>query len=218
MRYLWLLAFLGIVVGLTAVAAASRSTTPLTTDGVREREASAADVVADAVLKAGEAQAALLAASQFKTGTVNAGRVATADVTALLVKPERGWVVSNISGEGLRAALERSLSQAPEESAHFLQVAGLKLEYDPKAPAGHRITRLTLGGQEVQAGTRYRVAMTEDLAKGGSGYFVVPDFNENNIVPGRSGTVETAVGAFLEATPELKYPKPGGPPERIVPT
>ncbi len=206
------LAVLSMVVA--AYAAPSKTPTPLTTDGVRVQEVSGADLVADALLSASRAQAVLLAAFQFRTDTIPAGKVTPADIARLLVKPERTWVVSKISGEGLKAALERSLSRVPEESAHFLQIARLKVEYDSQGSPGHRLRSFTIGGQPVQDGTQYEVAMTEDLAKGGSGYFVVPDFNENNIVPDRSGTLEAAVSAFLDVTPELSYAKP----DRILAT
>jgi len=203
-----------------ALAAPSKTTTPLTTEGVRVREASGADLVADAVLRASGARIVLLTAVQFrseaappKTTTIPAGKVTSADVAGLLIKPEATWVVSKITGEGLKAALERSLSRVPEESAHFLQVAGLKVEYDPQASSGHRVKSVTVGTEPIRDGTRYEVAMPEDLAKGGSGYFVIADFNENNIVPDRSGTLATAVSSFLDATPELKYAKS----DRLVP-
>jgi 2',3'-cyclic-nucleotide 2'-phosphodiesterase (5'-nucleotidase family) len=219
MRFRWAFGWLALVALpiAGATAAPSRTATPITTKGMRSQEVSGGDLVADALLKAGEAQAALVHCGQLKEATIAAGKVTAADVTALLVRPEGSWVVSKISGEGLRTALERSLSQAPDESAYFLQVAGLRVEYDPKAPAGRRITRLTVGGSEVQPRASYRVAMPDDLAKGGSGYFVVPDFNENSIEAGRGGKLDAAASAFLEATPELKYPKPDERGERIVP-
>jgi len=196
-----------------AVAAPSKSATPLTTEGVRVREVSGADLVADAVLRASGARIALLVAVQFKPETIPEGKVTPAEVARMLAKREVSWVVSRITGEGLKAAFERSLSRVPEESAHFLQVAGLRVEYDPRASSGHRVKSVTVGTEPLRDGTRYEVAMPEELAKGGSGYFVIPDFNENNIVPDRSGTLATAVSSFLDATPELKYAKP----DRLVP-
>ncbi len=219
MRALWLVPV--ILLGPwspVGAAGGSKAAAPLTTDGVRVREVSLGDLVADAVLQAGHAQVALLPATQFKPGTIAPGRVTVANVVALLVKPDRQWVVSNLTGAGLKAALERSLSRAPDECAYLLQVAGVRVEYDRKAPPGRRITRLTLGGAEVSDAMVYQVALTEDLAKGGSGFFVVPDFNGKNIRtdangrPTPSGTLETAVAAWLDATPELRY----GAPDRIL--
>jgi 2',3'-cyclic-nucleotide 2'-phosphodiesterase (5'-nucleotidase family) len=209
MRYAWAavtVAVLWAVVG-TAMAApgGSRTAAPITTDCVRVRECPGGDLVADAIRRAAsQADAVLVNASQFKAGTIRPGKVTTAEVTALLVQPERTWVISTISGKSLRAALERSLSRVPEESAYFLQVAGLKVVFDPGAPSGRRIKSLHVGHGPVNEATKYRIAMPEDLAKGGSGYFTVPDFTEDNIVT-RGGTLESTIGPFLAATPVLDY-------------
>ena len=199
---------------LVAGAQAARSTVELTSEGVLEKEVALGDLVADAIREAGQAQVALVNATQFKPGdAVAAGKVTAGDVSALLVKPGRQWVVSQITGECLKAALERSLSRCPSQSAHFLQVSGLKLTYDEKAGAGARITSLTVDGKAVQNATTYRVAMPDDLAKGGSGYFTIPCFSESTIQPDATGTLADAISAFLDAHATLEY----GEPDRIVP-
>jgi 2',3'-cyclic-nucleotide 2'-phosphodiesterase (5'-nucleotidase family) len=193
-----------LVVG-TVSAFAARTPTPLTTEGVLQQETSLGDLVADAIKDAGSAQAALVNATQFKPGTIPAGKVTAGDISAWLIKPQRPWVVSNLTGECLKAALERSLSRAPQQSAHFLQVAGLRVVYDPKAAAGTRVTSLKVGGQPVQDTATYRVAMPDDLAKGGSGYFTIPCFTETTIQPGATGTLADAITAFVEAHATLDY-------------
>ncbi len=200
-----------LLVGVGAVHGA-RATDPLTTEGVVQAETSLGDLVADALQEAGSAQAALVNATQFKPGTVPAGKVAAGDISALLINPGRPWVVSKITGECLRAALERSLSRVPAGSAHFLQVAGLKVTYDANAAPGTRVTSLRIGGQPVQDKTEYRIAMPEDLAKGGSGYFTIACFNKDTIQPGATGTLAEAVAAYVEAHATLNY----GTLDRIV--
>jgi len=113
---------LAAILAVGAVSAfAARTTTPLTTEGVLQQETSLGDLVADAIKDAGSAQAALVNATQFKPGTIPEGKVTAGDISALLIKPQRPWVVSNITGACLKAALERSLSRAPQQSAHFLR-------------------------------------------------------------------------------------------------
>ncbi|MCX5834717.1 MAG: 5'-nucleotidase [Deltaproteobacteria bacterium] len=202
---------LALLVGLGA-AHAARATDPLTTEGVVQAETSLGDLVADAVQEAGSAQAALVNATQFKPGTIPAGKVVAGDISGLLINPGRPWVVSKVTGECLKAALERSLSRVPAESAHFLQVAGLKVTYDPNAAPGTRVTALRIGGQPVQDKTEYRIAMPEDLAKGGSGYFTIPCFNKDTIQPGATGTLAEAIAAYVEAHATLSY----GTLDRIV--
>ncbi|MBM3500544.1 MAG: hypothetical protein FJX74_17955 [Armatimonadetes bacterium] len=208
----WIAGGLAALLWLGGAAQAARTTDPLTTEGVLLREVSLGDLVADALREAGSAQAALVNATQFKPGTIPAGKVTGGDVSGLLINPGRPWVVSAITGDCLKAALERALSRLPAESAHFLQVSGLKVTYNPNAASGTRVTDLRIGGQPVQGAVEYRVAMPEDLAKGGSGYFTVPCFTKDSIRPGATGTLAEAVAAYVDAHATLNY----GDANRIV--
>jgi 2',3'-cyclic-nucleotide 2'-phosphodiesterase (5'-nucleotidase family) len=196
-----------LLVGIGS-AEAARSNEPLSSEGVLQQETSLGDLVADALKEAGSAQAALVNAAQFKAGTIPAGKVTPGDVSARLNNPTGKWVVSSLTGKCLKAALERALSRAsrePQPSAHFLQVAGLRVTYDRDAAAGARVTSLKIGGAPVQDNTTYRVAMPEDLAKGGSGYFTISCFNEGTIQPGATGTLVEAITALLDANATLNY-------------
>jgi 5'-nucleotidase/UDP-sugar diphosphatase len=212
---MWLItaALSAAVLNGSAIAAPARTTVPLATADVRLGETAIGDLVADAILRAGKADLALVNAAQFRPGSVGPGKVNAADVAALLVKPDREWVVSSITGKAIRLAIERSLSRVPEASAHFLQVSGLRVRYDPKALSGHRVESLQIGTAPAQPTSMYRVAMPEDLAKGGSGYFTVPEINETTIVPEATGTLAEAITQLLEQTPELDY----ADLDRIVP-
>ena len=198
---------LGLFAGAVSIAAAdaARTVTPLTTDGVREGETTLGDLVADSLMAAGKAQAALVSAAQFGSGTIEPGKVTAADVAGLLLKPTRHWVISNFTGETLRAGLERSLSRAPNPSAHFLQVAGIKVEFDPNGAPDERITKLTIKGAPVQDAATYRVALPEDLAQGGSGYFTVPGWADSQDKTGDSGTMSAAISKYLDAHPAIDY-------------
>lgn len=191
---------------------AARVIVPLSTTEFKTSETTGGDLVADAILEAaegtagGKAQVALINAGQFQPGTVGPGRVTAAQILGiLLTNPDRKWVVSLISGQSLKLAMERSLSRAPEPSGNFLQVAGLIVEYDENAPAGHRVKSLLVGNKPSQPGEKYRVVMPEDLAKGGSGYFTVPDFNEASIVARPDNTLADAINEFMAQVPERDY-------------
>ena len=216
--WLTLVALNAAVVDGGWAAGSARTPIALSTEDVRLRETAGGDLVADAILKAGMADVALVNGALFRPDTVGPGKVTAAQVSALLADPDRKWVVSNISGNSLQLALERSLSRAgevAEPSANFLQVAGIRVEYDPKATAGDRVTSLAIGRKPQQADSKYRVAMPEDLAKGGSGYFTVPEFNDTTILPETTGTLAEAINQLLEQTAELEYSDEK--PERIVP-
>ncbi len=72
-----------------------------------------------------------------------------------------------VSGKVLKQALERAVAGG-DAGAH---VAGVELWYDPRQPAGHRITKLRLAhGEGVDDGRTYTLAVSDFLAAGGSGY------------------------------------------------
>ena len=71
-----------------------------------------------------------------------------------------------LTGRQIRRIVEKSL--APKNG--FLQVSGLTVDYDPSAPAGSRIMRISCGGEDLRDGGIYTVATNSYLAKGGDGY------------------------------------------------
>ncbi|MGQ9732610.1 MAG: 5'-nucleotidase C-terminal domain-containing protein [Candidatus Zipacnadales bacterium] len=209
MRPLVVMVNLSLCLGMLSGAVSadpSKTKTPLSINGTRERETALGDLVADAIMEASGAQAALVNAGQFKPGpSISPGKVSETDIAALLVDPNRKWVISTLTGRSLRLALERSLSRVPQPNPHFLQVSGIKLTYNPQAEVGARIQNLRIDGTSVQDGSQYQVAMPEDLAKGGAGYFTIEGFNENSIRSGSTGTLLSAIGAYLEGHPSIDY-------------
>ena len=54
--------------------------------------------------------------------------------------------------------------------AGFPQVSGLAFAFDPRKPAGARVTRVTVGGKPLDPGGTYTLATVDFLARGGDGY------------------------------------------------
>jgi len=79
-------------------------------------------------------------------------------------------ILLEVTGEALRAALERSVDELPRPTGHFLQTAGLAFAVDLAQPAGHRVGAITVGGRPLDPGGRYRVATLDYLARGQDGY------------------------------------------------
>ena len=75
-----------------------------------------------------------------------------------------------VTGETLRAALERSVDELPRATGHFLQTAGLEVAVDPSQPPGRRIGAVTIGGRPLDPAAHYRVATVDYLARGRDGY------------------------------------------------
>ena len=196
-----------LLVGGVAWADPGKTATPLSVTGIREREVALGDLVADAIQDAAKADAALVSAAQFRTGDdIPAGKVAMEKVDALLGDPGRIWVVVSVRGSSLKTALERSLTRAPQASAHFLQVAGIKVTYDRAGGQGSRVKSLKIKNAAVQPETKYKIAMPEDLAKGASGYFTIPDFDGKSIIK-EGGSMSSAISAYLDKKGTVDYTK-----------
>ena len=146
----------------------------MATGSVREMETEAGNVIADAVREAGGADIALVPAAAFKP-EASAPRPATVEQAAgLLEVPADEVVVLSLRGAQVLAALERSVSFAPQPSAGFLQVSGVKFSYNPSKPGGQRIGAATLlSGAPLEAARTYKVATTRPLANGQQGYFQI---------------------------------------------
>lgn len=152
----------------------SASAEDIATGGVREMETEAGNIIADAVRDAGGADIALVPAAAFKPGATTP-RPATADQAAgLLEVATDEVVVLTLRGAQILSALERSVSFAPQPSAGFLQISGVKFTYNMTKPGGQRIGAATLSsGAPLEAAKTYKVATTRPLANGQQGYFQI---------------------------------------------
>jgi 5'-nucleotidase len=100
---------------------------------------------------------------------IPAGPITKRDIRQLL--PFSNTVtLLEVSGEGLRAALERSVDELPRPTGHFLQTAGVRFTVDPARPPGQRVAGIEVGGQPLDPAGRYRVAVPDYLARGRDGY------------------------------------------------
>jgi len=176
---------------------AGTTATELTSANAQREETSFGDLAADALAAATSTTLAVVPAVSFKSGTIPAGEVTLAAVRELLTQPDETWAVVPLTGVQLREMLERSVSRAPQPNAGFLQVSGISMDYDPRAPRNERITRLTVSGEEVAPDARYEVAMPLSLAKGGSGYFTI--FGEQDITRSGSGEMARLIVDFVDA-------------------
>lgn len=97
------------------------------------------------------------------------GPITKRDIRELL--PFRNTVtLLEVTGDALRAALERSVDELPRPTGHFLQTAGVEFSVDPDRPAGRRVGAISVAGRPLDPGGRYRVATLDYLARGQDGY------------------------------------------------
>jgi 2',3'-cyclic-nucleotide 2'-phosphodiesterase (5'-nucleotidase family) len=72
----------------------------------------------------------------------------------------------------LREALETGVSRVEVRDGGFPQVSGMSYAFDPQAPAGSRVTAVSVGGAPLEETRRYVLATHDFLAAGGNGYTV----------------------------------------------
>jgi len=108
-----------------------------------------------------------------------------------------------VTGDVLRAALEHMLAGARPDG----HVAGIEVWYDPKKPAGRRITKLRLAdGKGLDGGHKYTLAVPDFLATGGSGFAMLTSAPAQD-----AGIVD--VDALITYLSVL--PKPVAPPDDV---
>lgn len=144
---------------------------------VRTQETNLGNLVADVMLGACQADLAVTNGGGIRA-SINTGEITVGEIFTALPF-DNTLVVIEITGAQLKGALENSVSKAPEQNGGFLQIAGMKFTYDPKKPAGQRVTDVTVKGQALDLNKKYRVATNDFTAAGGDGYTT---FKEGTVV------------------------------------
>lgn len=181
------------------------SKSPLGTLGVQEKEVAVGDLVTDAVKRAGGTQIVFMSASELKevAADIPAGKVSSRKVIVLLSYPDDLVVVLRLIGSEIREALEKSVSAQPNRSLGFLQVAGLKFQFDPNAKSGGRVGQITVAGEPLVADRQYEVAMGRSLGNGALGYWRI--WGKQNVVRETKIPFSQAVETFLATTKTVDY-------------
>lgn len=168
--------------GATAVAALDnpRDAGDVTKPSVRKNETELGNLITDAMLsKAKEYNKDTVIAFQNGGGIragIDQGDITVGDV--LTVLPFGNTLATmSLKGSEIIEALEHSVSQAPNESGGFLHVSGMKFTYDSSKPAGQRVQKVEVKGNdgtysELQLSSDYVVATNAFTAKGGDGFSV----------------------------------------------
>ena len=154
------------------------------------------DLVADALKAQTGADVAITNGGGIRADALHpAGTALTRrDIFAELPFGNVGVMVA-MSGADLLATLENGVAKVEEKAGRFPQLSGLTMVYDPKAPAGRRVTEALVGGKPLDPAATYRVATNDFMAKGGDGYAAFP----------RAGMLVDASGAVLLATIVMNY-------------
>lgn len=138
---------------------------------VRYREATAGNLIADALHVMSGADAAII-----NGGSIRGNRVypAGATLTRRDVLTELPFgnktVVVKATGKVLLAALENGFSRLDARAGRFPQMSGLRVAVDLSRPVGDRVTSAAIGGKPLDPAAIYRVAINDYMLRGGDGY------------------------------------------------
>ena len=173
-------------------------------------------VIADAQLEATKSNGAQIAVTNpggvrtdlvFASSPAGEGDGVVTYGEAFAVQPF-GNIMQTLSysGEQLKAVLEQ---QWQGEETRILQISStLKYSYSAAAPAGSKISDITIDGQPVDPAAQYRVSVNNFLAAGGDGF---TEFTNGTDLTG--GPVDLdAFTAYLAANPGVTPP----PADRIT--
>lgn len=157
-------ASLGEVIGKTAVTLDVRAAT------VRLGESNIGNFIADAYRAALGADIALVNSGSLRSdATYGPGELTKKDVLSIL--PFENVIVKvRLTGAHLKRLLENGVSQAGHEDGRFPQVSGMKVFYDPSRAVGSRVTSITVGGQPIETGKSYTMAVSAYVYNGGDSY------------------------------------------------
>lgn len=108
----------------------------------------------------------------------------------------------DIKGAALRQALEAGLN-VPH---NFAQISGMRVDYNPDAPAGARVRYVTVNGAPLASSAVYKVAVTDHMLAGGAGHDAFIDsleFKNTHV------EVRTALRLCLSGSKEAAAPAGG---------
>ncbi|MCW5942399.1 MAG: 5'-nucleotidase C-terminal domain-containing protein [Fimbriimonadaceae bacterium] len=129
-----------------------------------------AQAAADLIRETAGTDGAFLAAGLLKE------KYDASDASSMFQYPTDEIVIVTLTGNQIRAALERSVSLYPQPYSSFLQLSGFTATFSKSAASGKRLVSVaTDGGAKVVDGQSYTVAMPASLGRGGLGYFKIWD-------------------------------------------
>jgi 2',3'-cyclic-nucleotide 2'-phosphodiesterase (5'-nucleotidase family) len=156
---------LKVAVGTTGVELDSRRAT------VRVKESAIGNLIADAIREFTKADVALTNGGGIRGDkTYAAGTTLTRKDVLTELPFGNVVVVLDITGAGLRTALEEGVSSVEDVAGRFPHVSGMTFSFDPKKPKGSRVLQVTVAGKPLDPAAIYRLATNEYMMAGGDGY------------------------------------------------
>jgi len=159
---------LNVEIGTSTVAMSSKR------DDVRTKETAIGNLISDAIREAVGADVGLTNGGGIRGDKTYEANVVLKRRDILTELPfGNKTVLLELKGSDLKEAMETSVGRVEEKQGRFMQVSGMTLVYDPKAPRGQRVVEIKVGGQPLDPNKTYKVATNEYVASGGDGFEVL---------------------------------------------
>ncbi len=179
-------------------------------DACREGECLGGMVLTDAMLEYGRQYGATIALSNG--GDVRAplpkGDITVGDVMTMLPF-ENKFMVRELSGKKILAALEHGVAGENAHGPALLHVAGLSYEVDPSKPVGSRVQKVLVrtekGMERLNPAAKYRVVLSSYIAKGGDGFTML----KGKTVSKKKGRDTDVVCTYITRHNPLPRPETG---------
>ncbi|MEW9124043.1 MAG: 5'-nucleotidase C-terminal domain-containing protein [Thermotaleaceae bacterium] len=137
-------------------------------DHVRTGETNLGNLITDAMRDVANADVALTNGGGIRA-SIHVGEITKGEIITVL--PFGNYVVlKEVKGSQLLAALEHGLSVYPASNGGFPHISGMKVVFNPSAAAGHRVIRITIGGEPIDLQKTYKLATNDFLGAGGDNY------------------------------------------------
>ena len=158
---------------------------------IRTSETELGDLVTDAFRWRTGADIAVMNAGGIRE-KIPAGNVTKGDMMSVFPFGNRLQVVE-IDGKTIREMLEHSVSRYPDTFAGFLQVSGIRFNFDPSQKFGGRVGDIYINNKPVGYSDVYTMAAVDFILDGGDGYDCLKVFQ----VIGNFGTLEEVFGDYI---------------------
>lgn len=103
-----------------------------------------------------------------------------------------------VTGGQIVWALENGFSLVGERAGRFPSVSGMTVTWDFRSPSGSRVTRVKIGGNDIDVEKTYSLATNDYMAGGGDGYSMLKDA-KNLIDPAAAQLMATMVIDYIAA-------------------
>ena len=143
---------------------------------VRQQESAFANLLADAMRAATNADATITNGGGIRVGRVypTGYQFTRRDILAEMPFDNK-VVLLGLTGAQIRAALENGVSLVENAAGRFAQVSGIAFDYDTKKAPGSRVGTILMNGKPLDPIANYKVATNDFMARGLDGYVMFRD-------------------------------------------